>query len=76
MGDAHPTLKVYHMAGMKDIAHQAAILAKMHTMSLTGNDAGRILTPVLEDSQSLVKLLINFLAGNDAGNTTHDYSPY
>ncbi|MNY33250.1 hypothetical protein D3C86_1675180 [compost metagenome] len=60
---------------MKDVAHQAIVLAQEQPAVMTGDDTGSILAAVLEDGQAVIQRLIDVRFTDDTDNATHVPQP-
>ncbi|MNF30238.1 hypothetical protein D3C84_109660 [compost metagenome] len=75
MADTHVADQALHMALMKDVAHQAIVLAQEQPAVMTGDDTGSILAAVLEDGQAVIQRLIDVRFTDDTDNATHVPQP-
>ena len=66
MTDTHIALQASHVAGVKNITHQAIILAQVQPLSLTGNNPGSVLATMLQYGQTVVNSLIDGTVSNNA----------
>ena len=53
--EPHGAPQLDHVAGAKDVLDQAVVLAQVQPIPLAGDDARRILAPVLEHQQGVVE---------------------
>src|SRR5699024_1379555 len=55
----------------KDIPHQSAVLALIEPAPVPGDDAGGILSPVLEHREGIIEILVDALPADDAHDSAH-----
>ena len=69
---AHVAAQLDHVAGVEDVPGQPRVLAQVELVALAGDDARRVLTPVLEDQQGVVKGLVDRTLTDDTDDTAHE----
>ncbi len=72
MPHTHAAPQVDHVFGAEDIPDQAAVFAQMELLVFTGNDAGRILSAVLQDQQGVVQGLVDRPLADDSDYAAHE----
>ena len=71
MADAGVARERPHVAGTKDIAHQATVLVHRKVAATAGGNAGSILPPVLQQQQSVIQQLIGGRLPRQTQNSAH-----
>src|SRR5690606_39025962 len=64
-----------HMMTVKHVADEAALLAQVKAVALASDESGRVLSPMLQQRQCFVEILIDISFGNNANDTTHNCYP-
>jgi hypothetical protein len=64
-----------HVALMKDITHQAVILAQKQPAIMASHNTGSILAAVLEDGKRVIQRLIDVRLTDDTDDATHVTQP-
>ena len=62
-----------HVAGTKHVTHHALGLVHEELALLLGDDAGRILAPVLQQQQGVIDQLINRGVADNTNDSTHRF---
>src|ERR1019366_780817 len=75
MADAGVARKLAHVARAEDVAHVTRRLVHVKYRALAGHDAGRVLTPVLQQQQAVIQELVNRRMRNGADDSTHKLLP-
>ena len=75
VADAHGAFELQHMPGVEHIPHQAVVLAQIHPIAVAGDDAGGVLTPVLDDGQAVVQGLIDRVRAENSDDAAHQPVP-
>ncbi len=71
VGQATGATQIAHVAGAKDIAHQARAFVHVEHVVLDRANAGSILTAMLEHLQSVVEQLVDWRPGDHTEDSTH-----
>ena len=66
MGNAHVADQVAHVACAENVPYQAAALVHLEFAAVRGDDAGCVLSPVLQDQQPVIKQLVYRRLRDDA----------
>ena len=75
MADTDIPFEALHVLLLEDISDQAIAFAQVQFMAIAGNHARSVLPAVLQNSQSVVNLLIYRTTGDDADDATHNLCP-
>ena len=73
MADTHIAPETQHVARVEHVTHQAVVLAQVQAFAFAGHDTGRILSTMLQNSQSIVDGLVNGTAGYDSYYAAHRF---
>ena len=65
MANAHVAHQTAHVPVAKHIAHHAVVLAQEQPVAVAGDNTRRILSPVLKDSETFVKLMTHRRVSNN-----------
>ena len=71
MGNAYVAHQIAHVPGTEHIPHHAQVLVHVEHAAIHGDDAGCILTPVLQELQAVIKHLVDGLVRNNADDAAH-----
>ena len=75
MADTDIPFEALHVLLLEDISDQAIAFAQVQFMAIAGNHARSVLSAMLQNSQSVVNLLIYRTTGDDADDATHNLCP-
>ena len=74
MTDTHIADQATHVTGLKHVFNQAVIFMHEKSIAVGGNDACGILPSVLQDQQTIVQQLVNWVFTNDTYDSAHGCS--
>mmetsp|Transcript_27629 Transcript_27629/g.58388 ORF Transcript_27629/g.58388 Transcript_27629/m.58388 type:complete len:107 (+) Transcript_27629:1548-1868(+) len=75
VAQAKITPKVDHVMGLEDVLDEAIFFTQMETAAFGGDDAGSVLTTMLEDREAVKYHLVDmgiFVSQENSNNTAHD----
>ena len=75
VADADVALQLDHVLLLKDVAHQAGVLAHEQLARLGGHDAGGILTAVLQHRERVIDSLIDGTHTHHSDDSAHEGPP-
>ena len=67
----HVSTQVGHVTGLKDIAHQSIVFAKMQLIELARHHSCSILAPMLQNCQRIIQGLVHMAPGDDSDYSAH-----
>jgi hypothetical protein len=74
MADTDIADQATHVTGLKHVFNQAVIFMHEKGIAVGSNDACGILPPVLQDQQTIVQQLVNWIFTNDTYDSAHGCS--